>query len=299
MAAREQGRRELGEIVGGIPLQEEERPVPADRPLATLAAEPRLKEAKVRISRRAWERPRVVRDRRPAVGESREDVLPAPRPKRSVFEEFEGVVDADGRPLERALDSDKAIRATKGRLRGVIGLDRCECPKPPAATGDFAAVPAGLDEIVAPFEQDRGGPELVDGKGPRVKRLRVAERFDPRRPARHPGALRFLGRPKTEPEFGIVEKGARAPMSVRREPHARWAPVKTGPRIPSRPAASSRSASPRTSFTSTIARYDAPRIVLCCCEKAWRTTRANATHPAIEAHLFATRSIRAASTCAC
>ena len=135
----------------------------------------------------------MVRDRRPAVSESREDGLPAPRPERSVLEEFEGVVDADGHALERALDSDKPIRAAKGRLRGVMGLDRCECPKPLAATGDCAAVPAGLDEVVAPFEQDRGGPDLVDGKGPRVKRLRGAERFDPRCPARHARALRFLG----------------------------------------------------------------------------------------------------------
>jgi hypothetical protein len=74
-----------------------------------------------------------------------------------------------------------------------MGLDRCECPKPLTATGDFASVPAGLDEIVAPFEQDRGGPELVDRKRPRVKRLQVAERLDPRRPARHARTLRFLG----------------------------------------------------------------------------------------------------------
>jgi hypothetical protein len=47
----------------------------------------------------------VVRDRRPAGGESREDV----RPERSILKEFERVVDANG----RALDSDKAIRPAK------------------------------------------------------------------------------------------------------------------------------------------------------------------------------------------
>src|ERR1019366_1647965 len=234
-----------------------------------------------RISRRAWERPRVVQDRRPAVGESREDVLPAPRPERSVFEEFEGVVDADGRPLERALDSDKAIRATNGRLRGVMGLDRCECPKPLAATCDFAAVPAGLDEIVAPFEQDRGGPELVDGKGPRVKRLRVAERFDPRCPARHAGALRFLGRRQTEPELEIVEKGAWPPRRSTKN-RSLGGPgkdgptdTKTGPRLhaaripPGRHHLDGR----------TIRRRRG--IVLCCGENVAHTARPNVTHASV------------------
>jgi hypothetical protein len=86
----------------------------------------------------------VVGDRRPACGESREDVLPAPGPERSVLKEFEGVVDANGRAFERVLDSDKSIRAAKGRLRGVMGLDRCECPEPRAATSDCPAVPAKL-----------------------------------------------------------------------------------------------------------------------------------------------------------
>ena len=38
VALRKQSRRELGEIVRSVPLQEEERPVAAHRPLATLAA---------------------------------------------------------------------------------------------------------------------------------------------------------------------------------------------------------------------------------------------------------------------
>ena len=165
---------ELGEIAGGVAAEEAEGAVAANGGRVALAAggalvpKHLLEDAEVAAGGRAGEVSRELRDAGVALLEQREDALPARGPEGAWLDEGEGLVDGVlATRAELVLDEHEAI-AVAGRQR-VVGLERSESVEAGAAVGDGEAVPAGVEEGVAPGEERGGGAEGVGGEGAGVE----------------------------------------------------------------------------------------------------------------------------------
>ena len=154
---REERGGELGEIAGRVSTKKKKRAVASDGGAFVLAsrgnvaAQHLVEDAEVRRRRLVGDLGNELRDDGAALLKEHEDRLPARWPERVFLDEGERVVDAMlRRGAQLLLDAREAIGASGWKRLDASQLDRREGIEAIASARDGLAVPARVDERIAP-----------------------------------------------------------------------------------------------------------------------------------------------------